>query len=192
MTERRWTESMIEERFVEAADVMKRLPDVCVPGHFNTWPRMLYEFSDLVSQEPPRIAGEAECRRDQPHGGDARLAEVAGADQRKGRLAAATGERWKTVCWKVGLHRAAARALALRALRHRVETQRAPLAEGSLKATLHRADDCGVSGCSENCLPDTFAQTERRDSLVSLARSRDASTIRFTSARTRSISRRPA
>jgi hypothetical protein len=32
---------MIEERFVEAADVMKRLPDVCVPGHFNTWPRML-------------------------------------------------------------------------------------------------------------------------------------------------------
>jgi hypothetical protein len=49
MTEPRWTESMVEEPFVEAADVMRRLPDVCVQGHFNTWPRTLFEFSDLVS-----------------------------------------------------------------------------------------------------------------------------------------------
>jgi hypothetical protein len=32
------TPSLIEERFIEAAEVMKRLPEVRVPGYFNTWP----------------------------------------------------------------------------------------------------------------------------------------------------------
>lgn len=50
-----WTPSLIEERFVEAADVMKRLPDVRVPGYFNTWPKALQEFADLVGQEPSRM-----------------------------------------------------------------------------------------------------------------------------------------
>jgi hypothetical protein len=51
MPEAHWTPSLVEACFVEAADVMRRLPDVCVPGRFNSWPRILYEFSDLVSQE---------------------------------------------------------------------------------------------------------------------------------------------
>jgi hypothetical protein len=109
MTERRWTESMIEERFVEAADVMKRLPDVCVPGHFNTWPRMLYEFSDLVSQEPSRIT------RVRPNAAAiSRMEETLDwlkwldTIDRKVVWLRASGERWKTVCWKVWLHRAAA------------------------------------------------------------------------------------
>jgi hypothetical protein len=55
MADTTWTVSMIEERFVEAADVMKRLPDVRVSGYYNTWPKILYEFSDLVGQEPPRL-----------------------------------------------------------------------------------------------------------------------------------------
>jgi hypothetical protein len=55
MPDIKWTPSLIEERFVEAADVMKRLPNVRVPGHFNTWPKMLLEFADLVGQEPPRL-----------------------------------------------------------------------------------------------------------------------------------------
>ena len=109
MTQQRWTESMVEERFVEAADVMKRLPDVCVPGHFNTWPRMLYEFSDLVSQEPPRMT------RLRPN-----AAAISQMEEtldwlkwlepidRKIIWLRASGERWKIVCWKVGLRRAAA------------------------------------------------------------------------------------
>ena len=33
-----WTVEMVEERFVEAAAVMRRLPPVRVQGYFNTWP----------------------------------------------------------------------------------------------------------------------------------------------------------
>jgi hypothetical protein len=55
MTETTWSPLMIEERFAEAADVMKRLPEVRVPGYFSTWPKALQEFSDLVGQEPPRL-----------------------------------------------------------------------------------------------------------------------------------------
>ena len=109
MTERRWTETMIEERFVEAADVMKRLPDVCVPGYFNTWPKVLREFSDLVGQEALHL-------RRPPPGPDAisRMEETLDwlkwlePIDRKVVWLRASGERWKTVCWKVGLQRAAA------------------------------------------------------------------------------------
>ena len=109
MTQQRWTELMVEEHFVEAADVMKRLPDVCVPGHFNTWPRMLYEFSDLVNQEPPRMT------RVRPNAAAiSRMEETLGwlkwlePTDRKVVWLRASGARWKTVCWKVGLQRAAA------------------------------------------------------------------------------------
>ena len=46
MAEMYWTPSLVEERFADAAYVMKRLPDVRVPGHFNTWPKMVVEFAD--------------------------------------------------------------------------------------------------------------------------------------------------
>jgi hypothetical protein len=52
MAEMYWTPSLVEERFVEAAAVMKRLPEVRVPGYFNTWPRMVVEFADRVGQQP--------------------------------------------------------------------------------------------------------------------------------------------
>ena len=104
-----WTVTMVEERFVEAADVMKRLPDVCVPGHFNTWPKMLCKFSDLVAQEPPRItpvrpAADAISRMEETLGWLNLLEPI----DRKVIWLRASGERWKTVCWKVGLRRAAA------------------------------------------------------------------------------------
>lgn len=57
MPEIHWTVTMVEERFDAAADTMKRLPDVRVPGHFNTWPKMLYEFADLVGHERPASPG---------------------------------------------------------------------------------------------------------------------------------------
>ena len=109
MTEVRWTESMIEERFVEAADVMRRLPDVYVPGHFNTWPRVLCEFCDLVGQEAPRTtrvrpSAEAIGRMEQTLEWLKWLEPI----DRKIVWLRASGERWKTVCWNVGLHRAAA------------------------------------------------------------------------------------
>jgi hypothetical protein len=112
-----WTPSIIEERFVEAADVMKRLPDVRVPGFYSLWPKALHEFADLVGQEPPRL------RRPPPT-----PAAISRMEETLGWLAwleptdakilwlRANGERWKLVCCKVGLGRAAANERWLYAL----------------------------------------------------------------------------
>jgi hypothetical protein len=109
MTEERWTELMIEERLVEAADVMKRLPNVRVPGHFNTWPAAMREFSDLVGQETPgptrlRPNAEAIGRMEETLEWLKFLEPI----DRKLIWLRASGQRWKTVCGKVGLQRAAA------------------------------------------------------------------------------------
>ena len=104
-----WTPSLIEERFVEAAEVMKRLPNVRVPGYFNTWPKMLVEFADRVGQEPPRLrlpppAPDAISRMDET------LRWLTWLDPVDAKIVwlRATGERWKSICWQVGLGRTAA------------------------------------------------------------------------------------
>jgi hypothetical protein len=109
MADATWTPSMIEERFVEAADVMKRLPDVRVPGYYNIWPKILCEFADLVGQEPLRL-------RRPPPAPDAisRMEETLEWMQWLETMDAkivwlrANGERWKAICYRVGLARAAA------------------------------------------------------------------------------------
>lgn len=109
MTEDHWTPTLVEERLVEAASVMKRLPNVRVPGYFNTWPKMLVEFADLIEQEPARF-------RLPPPAPDAitRMEEALGwliwLDPIDSKIVwlRASGERWKTICWKVGLARTAA------------------------------------------------------------------------------------
>jgi uncharacterized protein DUF6362 len=117
MAEAKWTPSLIEERFVEAADVMKRLPNVRVPGHFNTWPAMMAEFADLIGREPERLrrgppAPDAISRMDEAIGW-LRWLEPAEA---KIVWLRASGVRWKEICWKVGLARTAANQRWLYAL----------------------------------------------------------------------------
>jgi hypothetical protein len=104
-----WTPSMIEERFIEAADVMKRLPDVRVPGYYNTWPKILCEFADLVGQEPPRLrrpapAPDAISRMEET------LQWLRWLEPIDAKIVwqRANGERWKAICYQVGLARAAA------------------------------------------------------------------------------------
>ncbi len=109
MAEIKWTPSLIEDRFIEAADVMKRLPNVRVPGHFNTWPAMMAEFSDLIGREPGRLrrgppAPDAISRMDETLDWLRWLEPV---DARIVWLRA-TGARWKAICYKVGLGRSAA------------------------------------------------------------------------------------
>jgi len=104
-----WTPLMIEQRFIDAADVMKRLPDVRVPGYFNTWPKIVHEFADLVGQEPARLrrpppSPAAISRMEETFGWLAWLEPV----DRKIVWLRASGERWKAVCYQVGLARAAA------------------------------------------------------------------------------------
>jgi hypothetical protein len=94
---------------VEAADVLKRLPDVKVQGYYSVWPRYIYEFADLVGQAPretrlPPPSAASITRMDESlqwlswlEADDARIAWLR-----------ASGTRWKTVCGTVGLARAAA------------------------------------------------------------------------------------
>jgi hypothetical protein len=109
MPDIKWTPSLIEERFVEAADVMKRLPNMRVPGYFNTWPKMLLEFADLVGQEPPRL-------RRPPPAPDAisRTEETLGwlrwleADEARLIWMRAEGTPWRAICQRFGFARATA------------------------------------------------------------------------------------
>ena len=104
----RWTPSLVEERLAEAASVLKRLPEPRRQGYFSTWPRVLYEFSDLVGQEarPMRVlpSPAAISRMEET------LSWTVGLEPIDGKIVwlRAFGERWKTICWKVGLQRSAA------------------------------------------------------------------------------------
>ena len=117
MPEKQLTPSEIEARFVEAGDVMKRLPGVRVPGYFNTWPTMMREFSDLVGQEPVRMR-----RPPPPPDAISRMEEALDwlrwLEPEDARIVwmRASGDRWKTICWKVGLQRSAANERWLYAL----------------------------------------------------------------------------
>ena len=105
---REWTPSLVEERLAEAAYVLKRLPEEKVQGYFSTWPTMLYEFSDLVGQEPKPMrvlpSPAAISRMEET------LSWTVGLDLIDGKIIwmRAYGERWKTICWTVGLQRSAA------------------------------------------------------------------------------------
>ncbi len=102
-----WTPSRVEERLVEAAYVLKRLPAERRRGYFNVWPRMRVEFADLVGQTPepmrlPPPSAAAISRMEET------LSWTVGLDPVDGKIVwlRAAGERWKTICWKVGLARA--------------------------------------------------------------------------------------
>ena len=104
-----WTPACVEERLHEAADVMKRLPEVRVQGHYSVWPKMLAEFSDLVGQEPQRL-------KRPPPSPDAitRMEETLGwlrwleAEDAKLAWARAEHTPWKMICWRFGISRATA------------------------------------------------------------------------------------
>jgi hypothetical protein len=108
MTDIRWTPSLVEERLVEAAAILRRLPEQRIRGHFNTWPKTVYEISDLVGQEMPRLkrswpAPDAISRMEET------LSWTIGLDQVDAKIVwlRASGMRWKVVCGTVGLARAA-------------------------------------------------------------------------------------
>ncbi|WP_247997076.1 DUF6362 family protein [Brucella tritici] len=103
-----WTPSLVEERLVEAALVLKRLPEPRRQGYFNTWPDYFYAFADLVGQEPQPIrlspSPAAISRMEET------LTWTLGLDPIDGKIVwmKAHGLRWKIICSRVGLQRAAA------------------------------------------------------------------------------------
>jgi hypothetical protein len=104
-----WTAKMVEERVVDAAQVMRRLPPVRVPGYFSTWPRALVEFADLVGQQPepmrlPPPSPAAISRMEEALGW---LRWLEGEDA-KLVWARADRTQWKAICWRFGIARATA------------------------------------------------------------------------------------
>jgi hypothetical protein len=104
-----WTRQHVEERLIEAADVLKRLPEVRVQGYFSLWPKIAYEFSDLVGQEPratrrPPPSPQAISRM------EATLPWLAWLESDDAKLVWARAERtpWKAICWRFGIARATA------------------------------------------------------------------------------------
>lgn len=103
-----WTPSMVEARLSEAAYVLKRLPEPKLSGYFSTWPEFVYSFADKVGQEPKPMrvlpSPQAISRMEET------LTWTAGLDPVDGKIVwmKAYGERWKSICWAVGLQRSAA------------------------------------------------------------------------------------
>ena len=44
MAEPKWTPLLVEVQLAEAADVLKRLPNVTVQGYASTWPPYVREY----------------------------------------------------------------------------------------------------------------------------------------------------
>lgn len=106
MTE--WTPSLVEERLSEAAFVLKRLPAERRRGYFNVWPQIVHDFADKVGQEPRPMrvlpSPAAISRMEET------LSWTVGLDPIDGKIVwmRAYGERWKAICWSVGMQRSAA------------------------------------------------------------------------------------
>ena len=104
-----WTPEMVEERLIEAASVLRRLPRERGQGYFSTWPRMVVEFSDLVGQtpepmRPPPPSAAAISRMEETLGWSAWLEP----DDTKLVWKRAERVRWKAICYELGIARATA------------------------------------------------------------------------------------
>lgn len=104
-----WTRERVEERLIEAADVMKRLPPVRVQGYFSVWPAILPDFGDLVGREPPRLRRPAPAS-DAIDRMEAAMPWLRWLEPEDAKLvwARAEGTPWKPLCWRFGISRATA------------------------------------------------------------------------------------
>ena len=104
-----WAPALVEERLIEAATVLRRLPGERVQGYFSTWPTIAHEFGDLVGQEPqpmrlPPPSPAAISRMEET------ITWMCLLERDDARLvwARAEGAPWKAICWRFGVARATA------------------------------------------------------------------------------------
>ena len=104
-----WTPAMVEERLIEAAAVLRRLPSVRVSGYFSTWPATIVEFGDLVGQtpEPMRLPPPSAAAISRM---EATLPWLTWLEPDCARLVWMRADRapWKAICWRFGIARATA------------------------------------------------------------------------------------
>ena len=109
MGDKRWTPSLVEERLVEAADVLKRRPEERVQGYFSVWPEVVRSAYDAFGWHDPVL------KRPWPSPASIdRMEEtltwmrfLAPEDARL-VWTRAEGAPWKAVCWRFGIARATA------------------------------------------------------------------------------------
>jgi hypothetical protein len=109
MGDKHWTPLLVEEQLAEAADVLKRLPEERVQGYFSAWPEIVRSFHETFGCHDPimKLPWPSPASIDRM---DEALGWLAWLEPLDAKLVwhRASGERWKTVCWKVGLRRSAA------------------------------------------------------------------------------------
>ena len=103
------TPTDVEQRFEEAARTLRRLPDVRVPGYFNTWPAMIKAAVEAYGYDPARMSRIAPTPQ-----AISRMEEtftwLAWLEPDDARIVwlRAEGVRWKPICWRIGVSRSAA------------------------------------------------------------------------------------
>jgi hypothetical protein len=108
MDDQHWTPARVEARLTDAADVLQRLPDVRVQGFISAWPDIVHSVHEAFGWHDPVLK--------RPRPSPASIDEMDEAlkwfrwlepDVAKIVWLRASGDRWKEICWKVGLQRTA-------------------------------------------------------------------------------------
>ena len=107
MTETHWTAKLVDERFEEAADTLRRLPERNARGYFSTWPAIIRDFVEAYGWQEVRV------RLGPPHPAAIdRMHEAFGwlswlePDETRLVWLRAEGVRWKIVAVRYGVDRA--------------------------------------------------------------------------------------
>lgn len=99
----------IEDRFEEAASVLRRLPDPRPMGYFSAWPQVVRSAAESYGWEPGRT-----MRVPPTPQGISRMEECFGwllwlePDDARIVWLRAEGLRWKPICYRMGMSRATA------------------------------------------------------------------------------------
>jgi len=101
-----WTRDMVEDRIVEAADVLKQMPGLPPQGYFSTWPEIQRSRRELAEAMPtpgrrPRPGISAITRMEETITWN-RLLQPEEAHLMWAR---AEGTPWKGICYRFGVSR---------------------------------------------------------------------------------------
>ena len=104
-----WTRDMVEERVIEAADVLKQMPGLRSQGYFSTWPEIQRSRKELAEalptpgrRPPPRTS--AITRMEETITWNRFLQR----EEAHLMWARAEGLAWKGICYRFGISRATA------------------------------------------------------------------------------------
>ena len=106
MTE--WTREMVEDRVMEAAAVLRKLPGPRVRGYFSTWPDIVLSAREIAGQEPKPMkvlpSPKAISRMEEVITWNGYL----GPEEAHLMWMRADGMPWKHLCHRFGVSRATA------------------------------------------------------------------------------------